>query len=158
MKKLISIVIICMMLFSTVACSCGMSCCGGGQTVPQKKGEVAIAYDDPYVKEALGFFQANQGYVIVYSELKAAEGETPDWNKLAGSACIAVLKDEAIASALRTAGWTDLAGTENPFGFIVLSAPDSNKPARNSDAVSAFKTWLGGSEPQYLIDNPDLLG
>jgi hypothetical protein len=158
MKKLFSFILIGVMLFATVACSCGMSCCGGGQSVPQKKGDVVIAYDDPYVKKVLGFFQANQGYVIAYQELAAAEGETPDYNQLAGKACIAVLKDEAIASALRAAGWTDLAGTENPFALIVLSAPDENKPTKNSDAVAAFKTWLGGSEPQYLIDNPDLLG
>ena len=158
MKKLISIVMICIMLFATVGCACGTSCCGGGQSVPQKKGDVTIAYDDPYVKKVLGFFQANQGYVIEYRELKAAEGETLDYNALAEKACVAVLKEEAIASALREAGWNDLAGTENPFGFIVLTAPDSNKPTKNSDAVSALKTWLGGSEPQYLIDNPDLLG
>ncbi|MBR0508153.1 MAG: hypothetical protein IJJ86_06045 [Clostridia bacterium] len=158
MKKLISIVIICIMLFATVGCACGTSCCGSGQSVPQKKGEVTIAYDDPYVKKVLGFFQANQGYVIAFVELKPAESEETDLNKLAGQAGIAVVKDEAIASALREAGWTDLAGMENPFDLIVLSAPDSNNPTRNADAVAALKTWLGGSEPQYLIDNPDLLG
>jgi len=158
MKKLISILLIGVMLFATVGCSCGLSCCGSGQKVPEAKGGVTIAYDDPYVKKVLGFFQANQGYTIEYSELKAKEGEPADYNKLAGTACLAVVKDEAVAVALRAAGWTDLSDAENPFGFFVLSAPDANKPTRNSDAIAAFKTWLGGSEPQYLIDNPDLLG
>ncbi|MBQ4423655.1 MAG: hypothetical protein II872_04985 [Clostridia bacterium] len=158
MKKLISIVIIGILLFATAGCSCGLSCCGSGQKVPEAKGGVSIAYDDPYVKKVLGYFQANQGYVITFSELRPAEGEQADYNALAGKACIAVVKDEAIAEALRAAGWADVSGTENPLGLVVLSAPDGNEPDRNGDAVSAFKTWLGGEEPKYLIDNPDLIG
>ena len=156
MKKLISILIVSVLLFLTAGCSCGLSCCGSTQTVPQAKGGVTIAYDDASVKTVLGYYQANQGYVIEYKELKAAEGETPDYNALAESACIAVVKDEAVASALRAAGWTDLAGGENPFGFVLLNAPDDNAPDRNSDAVSALRTWLGGSEALELSKNADL--
>jgi hypothetical protein len=138
------------MLFATVACSCGTSCCGGGQSVPQKKGDVVIAYDDPYVKKVLGFFQANQGYVIAYQELAAAEGETPDYNQLAGKACIAVLKDEAIAEKLKAAGWIETPDwtdaqkktNEGLFHFIVLTSPANTESGKK--AAKYLTDWLVG--------------
>ena len=145
MKKLISILIISILLFTTVGCSCGLSCCGTKQVVPEKKGDVAIAYDDESIKTILAYFQANQGYVVTGVLL---DGET-DFESI--DAKLAVVKDEATVEKLEAEGWTETAhwtetqkaNNEKLFGYIVLEAPEG---VYDDSALLALTRWLGGGE------------
>ena len=158
MKKFVSILAIAVLLLATVGCSCGLSCCGSSQ-VPKGPENAAftLAFDDADTKALLAYFQANTGYQPSFADVPAAaEGEVADPAANAATACVAVLKDEANAAALEEAGWTRVT-LDNAFGLIVLEAPANSAAARNADAVSALKVWLGGAEAQYLFAHPDLL-
>lgn len=152
MKKLISILIIAILLFTTAGCSCGLSCCGSGQKVPEKKGDVTLAFDNALTEKLLAYFQANQGYVVT-GELLTAETDLT-----AVKAKIAVLKDAAVIEALAAAGWTETAHwteaqkTENAklFNFTVLEAPNG---APSETALKALVGWLGSSEAAELFNN-----
>ena len=144
MKKLISILIVFMMLFITAGCSCGLSCCGSGQKLPEKKGDVNLAYDDPSTATILAYFQANQGYVVNGTLLNA---ET-DYEALSKTVFFAVVKDAAVIEKLTAAGWKETAhwteaqkaNNEKLFGYTVLEAPN----ALATDAIKALTGWLGG--------------
>ena len=152
MKKLITLVIVFALLFTTAGCSCGLSCCGSGQSVPTAKGDVTIAYDNARISDLLAYFQANQGYVVT-GELLTVESD-PSTVK----AKIAVLKDAAVIEALTAAGWTETvhwteaqkASNEKLFAFTVLEAP---KGAASENALKALVGWLGGDEAAALYQN-----
>lgn len=153
MKKLISILIIAILLFATAGCSCGLSCCGGGgQKVPEKKGDVNIAYDNALTEKLLAYYQANQGYVVT-GKLLTADTDLADV-----SAKIAVLKDAAMIEKLTAAGWKETAHwteaqkaeNEKLFGFTVLEGPDG---ASSENALKALLNWLGSKEAAELYQN-----
>lgn len=156
MKKFLSILLIAVMLFATVGCSCGLSCCAKSQVpVPPENAAFALAYDDASILSLLAYFQANTGYQPTFSDVTDAASETADPVAIASTSCIAVLKDEANAAVLEEAGWTRL-NIDNVFELIVLEPPTDSTAVRNADAVSALKVWLGGAEAQYLSAHPDL--
>ncbi len=152
MKKLISILVIAILLFATVGCSCGGSCCGGGKKLPEAKGDVSIVYDNALTEKLLAYYQANQGYVVS-GKLLTAETDLADIG-----ARIAVLKDDAVIAKLTAAGWKETAhwteaqkaANDKQFGFTVLEAPDG-APAES--ALKALVDWLGGKEAAELAQN-----
>lgn len=152
MKKLISILMITVLLFATVACSGGTSCCGSGQKIPAKKGDVSIAYDSETTKEVLAFFQANQGYVVTGTMLD----EQTDYEKVKDFAKIAVVKDPSVVEKLTAAGWSETANwtaaqkanNDGMFAFTVLEAPGSI----SGEAAKALTEWLGGGENSEIAE------
>lgn len=151
MKKLISICIVSILLFTLAGCSCGLSCCGSKQNVPTAKGAISIAYDNAKTADLLAYYQANQGYVITGVLLSA----DTDYNAV--GATVAVVKDAAYIEKLTAAGWTETAHwteaqkaeNDNLFGFTVLEAPN----AAAESAIKALLNWLGGSEAKELYGN-----
>ena len=159
MKKLISILVIAVLLFSAVGCSC--SSCGGSKNVPTAKGSVSIAYDKAEAKELLTYYQANQGYVVTFVLLD----ENTDYETLRNTVRVAVVKDPAVIEKLKEAGWSETAQwteaqkTNNAkyFNLTVLEALGENGATANEDAVKTLASWLGGeAEPlEDLLKNSD---
>lgn len=157
MKKFVSIAAIAVLLLCTVGCSCGLSCCGSSQ-VPKAPENAAftLAFDDAGTESILAYFQANTGYQPTYIDVTEPTDTAKDAAALAATACVAVVADEANAAALEAVGWTRVS-LDTPFALTVLEAPSSSTAVRNTDAVSALKVWLGGTEAKYLFEHPDLL-
>lgn len=157
MKRILSILAIAILLFGTIGCSCGLSCCAKSQVpTPPENAAFTLAYDDETMTTLLAYFQANTGYQPTFVNVtEAKEGEEVDQASAAANACVAVLKDEANIAALEAAGWKR-AAVENAFGLTVLEAPIGSTSVRNDNAVSALKVWLDGTEAKYLLEHPDL--
>ena len=157
MKKFFSILLIAAVLLTTVGCSCGISCCAKSQVpTPPENASFALACDDASIVTLLAYFQANTGYQPTITNITEEDEVKTDAVSRAATSCVAVLKDEANAAELEAAGWTRV-NLDNAFSLIVLEPPADSAAARNADAVSALKVWLGGSEAKYLFEHPDLL-
>ena len=157
MKKIFSILLIAAVLLTTVGCSCGISCCAKSQVpTPPENAAFALACDDASIETLLAYFQANTGYQPTITNITEEDEVKTDAVSRAATSCVAVLKDEANAAELEAAGWTRV-NLDNAFSLIVLEPPADSAAARNTDAVSALKVWLGGSEAKYLFEHPDLL-
>lgn len=140
MKKLILFTLVSVLLFATIGCACGQT-----QTVTHR-GELTIAYDRELTKELLGYFQANQDCIVTGILLS----EQTNFETLADTASVALLKDETLANALRAEGWADTAdwsdaqktANEAYFNFIVLISPKAT--SGNKEASKLLTDWLAG--------------
>ena len=62
MKRILSILAIAILLFGTIGCSCGLSCCAKSQVpTPPENAAFTLAYDDETMTTLLAYFQANTG-------------------------------------------------------------------------------------------------
>ena len=141
MKKLISFFIITILLFTAAACASNSA--SAAQTT---RGELTVAYDNDLTKDLLVYFQANQS-VLANGVLLDAE---TDYEALASSASVALLKDEAIAEKLKALGWTETEdwteaqkkANDEMFRFTVLVSPSATESGKK--AAKLLTDWLVG--------------
>ncbi len=140
MKKLISFFLIAVLLFTAAACA-------SSSAAPQTtRGEISVACDNALTKDLLVYFQANQS---VRATGVLLDAET-DYDALADTASVALLKDEATAEQLKALGWTEAENwTEAQkqanaelFDFIVLVSPSVNESGKK--AAKILTDWLVG--------------
>ncbi len=140
MKKLISILIASILLLAIIGCTCGTQ-----QTVTHR-GELSIAYDNALTKDLLAYFQANQDCIVTGILLN----EKTNYEKLAETASVAVVKDEAVIAKLLEVGWTETADWTDAqketnakmFNFTVLNSP--NMTASGKESAKLLTGWLAG--------------
>ena len=141
MKKLTAFFLIFILLFTAAACA--RSASGTAQTA---RGELRIAYDNALTGELMTYFQANQACTVTGVLLDA---ET-DYEILAETAGVALVKDEAVIGALEAAGWTETEywtdaqkkTNDGLFGFTVLNSPKITETAKTASKL--LTDWLVG--------------
>ena len=177
MKKITLYGILFILLLSLV----GSGCSRNVQTGPENPRFIVVT-DDPIARNALGYFQANTGYlpdvVLIDDEaMQATAAELTENGKSAERAdvlramsedatCL-LLGDAALIAefealgfavdneALKTLSVNYRIENAEQLGWTLVQMPTGSET--NIDALRTLAAWLTGAEAKHLSENPELL-